>query len=129
MMTDKRTPEPWQRSGDFLIGPSPEGLVIAQFYLSYDTPMRQNIERAVACVNACAGIATEALEAGVIAEMVAALTKIAGPLPCVPEGQWRDDDGMPQSPEVWVMRTELHRKHCRSCVARAALAKLEGRNA
>ena len=35
-----------------------------------------NVRRAVACVNACAGIGTEALEQGAVAELVNALERI-----------------------------------------------------
>jgi len=44
-----------------------------------------NAQRIVACVNACDGIPTEALEAGVVREMVEAITEI------VDHCNWQDE--------------------------------------
>lgn len=69
------TPEPWK------VGPYPEFshnkvvcITNTETYVFSDTAIGEdedqaNAERIVACVNACAGISTEALEQGVVKEL------------------------------------------------------------
>jgi hypothetical protein len=74
-MDQKHTKEPWSvgdNNGFTCVYAETDGEVCSGFYGS-----TSNAARIVACVNACANIPTEALEAGVIGEMVFALETIS----------------------------------------------------
>lgn len=95
----KHTPEPWAihdiGGRDFLLGDLPkgpearvvaevprrrtiiEGLVGTEWVEQMLATDRANFDRIVACVNACAGISTEALEFGAIANLVKAAQEVA----------------------------------------------------
>jgi hypothetical protein len=67
----QHTPEPWVKTWPEhrpVIASGNTGLAI-----EFNEP---NIDRAAACVNACKGIPTEALESGVIAEMLSLVRDI-----------------------------------------------------
>jgi hypothetical protein len=71
----KHTPEPWyvqpsDYPGGLLIKPIP-GQVVAQ--CDQVPEMAANAHRIVATINACKGISTEALEQGIVAELLANL--------------------------------------------------------
>lgn len=61
-----------------------------------------NVERVVACVNACEGIPTEALDAGVVRELVEALEVLVGEIEWeIGEEKWgRDPDALPMARAV-----------------------------
>lgn len=61
-----------------------------------------NMRRIVACVNACAGIPTEALETGVVWEMVEALEVLVGKIEWeIGEEKWgRDPDALAKAKRV-----------------------------
>ena len=111
------TPEPWSHRGNQIeiwrehpeTG-TPQPQLIARVTERLDTG---NAARIVAAVNACAGIPTAALEAGVIAEMREALEAYLGDR----DAAAQDDDG----------RTWCGCDAC--CQARAVLAKLEADHA
>ena len=98
-MSEKHTPEPWEvcsgtdiftarggRRADGMPAQKNDGWYIADYYqnrriqvdgpdVTDSLPFDEQVEnaiRAVACVNACAGIPTEALEAGAILQLVSA---------------------------------------------------------
>ena len=66
------TPEPWTRDGNLLEGSTGMVATLAPWQegLGDDTQCLANAARIVACVNACAGLPTAALEAGVIQGLV-----------------------------------------------------------
>lgn len=86
----KHTPEPWQyhlgrgadprfhvqTQGGYQIASTPP---LHRDTRSHDenTQREANARRIVVCVNACAGIPTEALEAGVVGELLAAIRTLA----------------------------------------------------
>ena len=72
-----------------------------------------NARRIVASVNSTAGISVEALEAGVIGELVEALDGLIDDEPC-----WHDHHGYCQSHFITAP--------CEMAVARATLAKVKG---
>src|SRR5690349_9702029 len=83
--TVPHTPEPWNYDMDFIVASDPTGqhpdIYIAEIAHSDDegriAPYDQhqaNSSRIVAAVNACAGIPTEALEQGIVAELLQQLS-------------------------------------------------------
>ncbi len=72
-------------------------------------PARSNARRIVACVNACAGLSTEALESGTLGELIKSATKLARY--CAEESP-----GMLTSAEYRMLKA-----------LRVPLAKLEGK--
>ncbi len=70
----KHTKEPWKvssRRATFIINPnSAYTEVIAQCYFLDNKTEEENAKRIVACVNACEGITNEALEAGVVGDVL-----------------------------------------------------------
>jgi len=73
-MDQKHTKEPWSvgdNNGFTCVYAETDGEVCSGFYGS-----TSNAARIVACVNACANIPTEALEAGVIGETVEGLKRV-----------------------------------------------------
>ena len=73
MTEEKHTPEPWSHELPRIAGDigefRPDGRVFAS---CHEPQAKGNARRIVACVNACARIPTEALEGGVIGELIAA---------------------------------------------------------
>lgn len=74
------TAEPWRVEGNKLIeGPTPGfgiGSVYASSFGADTAEMEANARRIVSAVNACAGIPTEALEAGVVGDLLIEAKKI-----------------------------------------------------
>lgn len=85
-MTQEHTPEPWKIGAYGMVVARGEhgGIVIADVPRTDGDPAAEaNARRIVACVNAFAGISTEAIEGGVIAELVSCVRDCAdvlGPL-------------------------------------------------
>ena len=108
----EHTKEPWHSHDKFIHTQftSTEGLaqhyavadVLEHSTIDYET-MLANARRIVACVNACAGIPTEALEGGVVAELGGVAGAVLG---------WFDSRPSPGMGE-WMIN------------ARAAIAKAE----
>jgi hypothetical protein len=82
----KHTPEPWAYDWHFIVAPDPKGIhpdiYIAEIVQEDSegrcvSPEEQqaNIQRIVACVNACAGISTKSLEQGVISEFLKSMAQ------------------------------------------------------
>jgi hypothetical protein len=71
------TPEPWEQDSNdfFAVTADNDGLLVAETEIHdrTDEECSANARRIVAAVNACEGIATQALEQGVIAELLEAL--------------------------------------------------------
>lgn len=126
----KWTPEPW------VWGSSPEA---DHYFLYQDKPEATtavalvqglgDAARIVAAVNGCAGLSTEALEQGVVKELVAACQVLLKEpsTPATGECHWCDPETMKEeyeadgeTPPVW-----LHEDWCPLSVAKAALAKVE----
>lgn len=84
-MTDARhTPEPWEiEKGSMIVGnriaiKQPHAFDwVASVQVSNMPNYEENARRIVAAVNACQGLSTEALEDGVVGEMIKALECIA----------------------------------------------------
>ena len=75
-MTD-HTPEPWTAESQprlsIIHGPNGEHIADTGCWRDDEHPeMRANAARIVACVNACAGIPTEQLESGSVAQLIGA---------------------------------------------------------
>ncbi len=75
MSKAQHTPGPWSRNGNRIHGES-GSLVATIAYFREASIEIGNARRIVACVNACEGISTEALEAGVVKELREALEGI-----------------------------------------------------
>lgn len=70
----RHTQEPWKRAGaSYRVNIDEKFYVVVKWTTPVDSADRRRIneiaDRIPACVNACAGIPTEALEQGVVAEM------------------------------------------------------------
>lgn len=90
MSKTQHTPGPWRANKDHfgavrsepgfsIKGSNSEGVNAIAFLWSRDVEAEQeaNARRIVACVNACEGISTEALEAGAVKETLETLEKIS----------------------------------------------------
>jgi hypothetical protein len=71
----EHTPEPWVNNAGRIETPGKPGqrVYIADLHQHVDEYL-ENARRIAACVNACAGLSTEALEAGALADALAALS-------------------------------------------------------
>jgi len=65
MSETKWSPEPW-RIGQYHVKDADDGCVVAVSRI-----MESDARRAIAAVNACAGLSTEALESGALARLLA----------------------------------------------------------
>lgn len=98
---ENHTPEPWVKKGSTVISPSRGGLTVEEYdeqtwtyyggYLIAESITDANARRIVACVNACAGIPSEALEAGAIREMREAIEIALGEVRHAPCDFSRDE--------------------------------------
>lgn len=88
MSTEKHSPGPWhvqdntEEPGGQLLVDSPYDGAVAICGVADKEPgvarvLHDNARRIVACVNACAGIPTEALEQGVVREALEALARLS----------------------------------------------------
>lgn len=79
--TTEHTPEPWESDLIYVVAPCPNGvhpdIYIAEIAhedsesrIASPKQQKANLRRIVACVNACQGIPTEALEQGMIKELL-----------------------------------------------------------
>lgn len=104
--TDKQThaPTPWEHTSLDMVCPSlfVRGFgVIARMAGQEDHAITQaNARRIVAAVNACEGLSTEALEAGVVADLLAALEAVERLIP----------QGWPYNVHLSVLHNSRHKE-------------------
>ena len=111
-MTEAHTPGPWVLH-DYAGGSWRRWGVTSEHSLEAVARFTKKADarRAVAAVNACEGISTDALEAGVLGELVAALREV--------DRMVGEATNAPATADRWLDRIEE--------TAREALAKLEGK--
>ena len=101
------TAEPWQASGEYWTPAGWLGIAVA----GQDVAMARDAEyqrRIVAAVNACAGLSTEALEAGELARLFRwALTFLQAHEPMF--GNETDEDGLSAASEEFLINLDHYR--------------------
>lgn len=96
-MTDKYTPEPWFVTADHTISSQLEGIELAYVELMKIPHGRENARRIAACVNACRGVSTSALDANYISRLERAL---------VAYSPWTNVDDSLKGAGVWTAELE-----------------------
>ena len=103
-MTQKHTPEPWAVSpGDNISSPGidgPNGEAVVWWTSSQHDegiPNHADAYRIAAAVNACKGIPTEDLEAGVVADMLEALKRLEASVRILPPDMDEPDSPLTQA--------------------------------
>ena len=121
------TPEPWEQDTNdfFAVTADKDGLLVAETEIHdrTDEECYANARRIVAAVNACEGIATDALQQGVVSDLREALIDLLGDRPGVQDGicQHCGRDYMPD-----IVEGDCPSDDCPSFQARAVIAKATG---
>ena len=74
---NKHTPAPWYSKRNYILWNHPDGTTYCVADVNNATYFDENnAKRICLCVNACTGIPTEALESGVVMEMISTLDNV-----------------------------------------------------